>query len=135
MPHVALCQNIRCVRFTVLVAQVASPEDAEPVSSSSWTAVAMMGTLRHKHTHASLFWHKIHSQTELQNVSQLCDDSDLCNFHIIVFILFTPYVCLNSASLTFFTKSPKLLRFVTDRWFSLLGPKESLMSLCKWMAR
>lgn len=35
----------------MLVAQLASPEDAEPVSSSSWTAVAMIGTLTHKHKH------------------------------------------------------------------------------------
>lgn len=25
--------------------------------------------------------------------------------------------------------------FFTDRWFSLLGPNESLMSLCRWMAK
>lgn len=30
---------------TVVVAEEASPDDAEPVSSSSWTAVAIMGTL------------------------------------------------------------------------------------------
>lgn len=29
----------------------------------------------------------------------------------------------------------EVLRLVTDRWFSLLGPKESLMSRCRWMAR
>lgn len=36
--------------FTVLAAQVASPEEDVPVSSSSWTMVARMGTLTQKQT-------------------------------------------------------------------------------------
>lgn len=46
----ATCMSV-C--FTVVVAQEASPDDAEPVSSSSCTAVAIMGTL--SNTNASLF--------------------------------------------------------------------------------
>lgn len=36
--------------------------------------------------------------------------------------------------INFFYLQPRRL-WHTDRWFSLFGPNESLMSLCRWMAR
>ena len=81
--------------FTVVVALQASPLEAQPVSSSSCTALAKRGTLGAGQT-----------QT------------------LIAADMFSSFPSWSSSWSS-----------TTHRWFSLLGPKESLMSLCRWMAR
>lgn len=66
----ATCTSV-CV--TVVVAQEASPDDAAPVSSSSCTAVAIMGTLTN--TNASLFWNKLYKMN--QNIKTVLSCSQL----------------------------------------------------------
>lgn len=143
----------------MLAAEEASPEDAEPVSSSSWTAVAMMGTLRQmKHTD---YKPKLISKSLINDGLKIEQEKAMTHrlpclsmtsrrskgriearnkvFTGIRFYYLCLCPCLIWASTV--TNSTKVVHFievsrlVTDRWFSLLGPKESLMSRCRWMAR
>ena len=157
-----------------MTAEEASPEEAEPVSSSSWTAVAMIGTLGQKRIKAHIIilspnaavkpsYKNTFTWSEQNKKQILCQmwgkTSDTNNkektysrffllsahlkLNILILIarLFVMFLFLSSPSCIWIHQmeysliKPQVLCVATNRWFSLLGPKESFISRCRWMAR